>query len=442
MKKGFTRQDFAEKLKKAVYEISINVIEQEAIISNLSKRGYELGYISSVLEGNVVFDSLDLMDLGVFALEIHKITGDNLINPKRYFEDIELDRITRHKTELEQDVLKYPVVFEDVRRVAHNIWSVIVPAEFIAKLGRSNMLNYEFKTQREPKTIETKDGIILTPSINPKSVIEIADEILKKTFKPNTLTFNIPFKDSDNFKYDENSKKWVLIDGKMDILDGYHRYLSIVAATRIQFTGYNFELRLTNFDEDEANDFIVQEDKRNPISKEYIKSIDNSSLITQIITKLNQSNKSELRGKITTDKTSIVRGFSLVRFDTMYKSIDKLWSPRTINEANTISDYLKDFYNILVDLYPDEFKFKIAESRRNSQINNEKMFIIYNIIAKRLKGNNSELKLIIDNINFEDEQIKEFMGVSHSMGMNKFNRYFKMANEIAEVNLNVKQTLQ
>ena len=72
MKKGFTRQDFAEKIKKAVYEISINTVEQETIINNLSQRGYELGYISSVLEGNVVFDSLDLMDLGVFALEIHR----------------------------------------------------------------------------------------------------------------------------------------------------------------------------------------------------------------------------------------------------------------------------------------------------------------------------------------------------------------------------------
>ena len=441
MKKGFTRQDFAEKLKKAVYEISINTVEQETIINNLSKRGYELGYISSVLEGNVVFDSLDLMDLGVFALEIHKISGDNLINPKRYFEDIELDRITNYRVELQQDVLKYPVVFEDVRRVAHNIWSVIVPAEFIAQLGRSNMLNYEFKTQREPKTIEAKDGIILTPSINPKSVMEITDEILKKTFKPNTLTFNVPFQDSDNFKYDENTKKWMLIDGKMDILDGYHRYLSIVAATRIQETGYNFELRLTNFDEDEANDFIVQEDKRNPISKEYIKSIDNSSLITQIITKLNQSNKSELRGRITTDKVSIVKGFSLVRFDTMYKSVNKLWNPRTINEANTISNYLRDFYNILVDLYPDEFKFRIAESRKNSQINNEKMFVIYNIIAKKLENDNNwknELKFIIDGINFEDKQMKEFLGVSHSIAMSKFNRYFKMASDIVEVNLNVK----
>jgi len=444
MKKGFTKQDFAEKLKKAVYEISINTVEQETIINNLSRRGYELGYISSVLEGNVVFDSLDLMDLGVFALEIHKITDDNLINPKKYFEDIELERITGYKIGLEQDVLKYPVVFEDVRRVAHNIWHVIVSAEFIAQLGRSNMLNYEFKTQREPKTIETKDGIILTPSINPKSVIEITDEILKKTFKPNTLTFNIPFKDSNNFKYDENTKKWTLIDGKMDILDGYHRYLSIIAATRIQETGYNFELRLTNFDEDEANDFIVQEDKRNPISKEYIKSIDSSSLITQIVTRLNQSNKSELRGKIATDKVSILKGFSLVRFDTMYKSINKLWSPRTINEANMISNHLRDFYNILVDLYPDEFKFKITESRRSSQINNEKMFVVYNIIAKKLEddGNwESELKSIIDNIDFEDEQMKEFLEVSHSVAMNKFNRYFKMANDIVEVKLNVRQTL-
>ena len=109
-----------------------------------------------------------------------------------------------------------------------------------------------------------------------------------------------------------------------------------------------------------------------------------------------------------------------------------------------ISNHLRDFYNILVDLYPDEFKFKITESRRSSQINNEKMFVVYNIIAKKLEddGNwESELKSIIDNIDFEDEQMKEFLEVSHSVAMNKFNRYFKMANDIVEVKLNVRQTL-
>lgn len=442
MKGNYTKQYLAEKLKKAIYEIDIDTRTQEDLINKLSKKGFDRGYVSAVLEVNhVIFDELSLIEIGVFALEIFKISGVDYINPEKYLEDIELEKVQNYKIEFKQDVFDYPVVFEDVRQVSDGIWTVVVTADFIAKLGRSNMLNYEFETQREAKTIETDDGIILTPTVNTQSVVEIEDEILTNNFIPNTLTFNIPLKDRDNFKYDDNIKRWILLKGKLNIIDGYHRYLGITSATRKQKLNYNFELRLTNFNDDKAKKFIVQEDKKNPISKEYIKSIDNSDLITQIISQLNQSNRSELNGKITTDKSTIRQGYALVSFNLMHKTMKNLWNPVTIPEADDVFDYLRGFFNKLVDLYRDEFKFKIQESKKLNSLNDEKMFIVYTIIAKKLEENDNwrkDLETIMKNIDFNNDKLQEYLSVAPRIIDRKFNRYFKMANDIVEVIINVK----
>ena len=308
MKLNYTIEIFRERLKKAIYESSINSRTQEEVINKIAERGYELGFISGIFEGNVALDSLSLMDIGVFALEIFNITDIGYINPSVYLEDIELERVQHYKIDDTQDLFEYPVVFEHARQIAPDIWTVAVPIQFISKLGRSNMLNYEFDTQREAKTIETDEGIILTPTVNSQSVVEIKNEIVEGNLIPTILTFNIPLVESENFKYDKKLNRWILLKGKLNIIDGYHRYLGIIAAIRErEKIEFNFEIRLTNFDNDKARKFIVQEDKRNPISKEYIKSIDDADLSTQLINRLNQNNQSELKGKITTDNTTIDR---------------------------------------------------------------------------------------------------------------------------------------
>lgn len=436
MKLNYTIQDLRDSLKKAIYESTVNSKDQHEIIAQISKRGYELGFISGVLEGNVLLDSLSLVDLGVFALEIYKISSLGYINPEIFLTDVEMDMIKKYKKDKGSVSLEYPVVFENVRQISYDMWSAIIPAKLIASLGNSNMLNYEFDTQREARVIETDEGIILTPTINTKSVNEIKERLLTGTFIQDELTFNLPYENRDNFKWDATNNRWILLNGKLNIIDGYHRYLAITAALREKNIDYNFEVRLTNFDDDKARRFIVQKDKQNPIDKEYIKSIDESDYVTQIINQLNQNSRSDLRGKITTDRKTIYDGYSLVTFDILYKSIEKLWQPKSIGEVDNITDYLRTFYNRLMYLYPDDFSLKIRSSSKDNSLANEKMFIVYTVMAKKLENNNEwkeELKDIMKKIDINNETIKEFISTPISIVSRRFNSHFKTASNIAEV---------
>lgn len=439
MKLNYTIENFREKLKKAIYESSINSSIQEDIINKLAKRGYNLGIISGVFEGNVALDSLSMLDVGVFALEIYNIANIGYINPTIYLTDIELEKVKEYKKGDNQDLLEYPIVFDDVRQVAPDIWTIVIPVQLIAKLGRSNMLNYEFETQREAKAIKTDDGIILTPTVNSQSIIEIKDEIIEGTLIPTILTFNVPLRESENFKYDRKLNKWILLSGKLNIIDGYHRYLGINAALREKDIDLNFEIRLTNFDTDKAKKFIVQEDKRNPISKEYIKSIDDTDLSTQLINRLNQNSKSELKGKITTDNTTINSGLALVSFEIMYLTIKKLWKLVTIDDSDSLFEYLRMFFNKLVGLYPEELKTNIQEYKKVSFINDERMFVLYLVLAKELEGNENwrnELESIMKKLEEDTALLDSYLANPSSIIKQRFNKHFKMANDIVEVLVN------
>lgn len=434
MKLNYDKEQFSDKLKKAIYEAGINSRIQEEITDKIAKRGYRRGFISGVFEGNVILsDELSLTDLGVFALEIYNATDIKYINPNIYLEEIEMERVINHKVTIEQDVFEYPVVFEDVRYVSSDMCTVVLSSQFIAKLGRSNMLNYEFETQRDAKIIETERGIIQTPNINPQSIIEITEELITDDFIPNTLTFNMPLRNSDNFKYDIKNKKWILLKGKLNIIDGYHRYRGIIAALGKKNINYNFEVRLANFDEDKARKFIVQEDKRNPILKEYIKSIDNADLITQIINQLNQNNRSELKGKITTDRATIQSGYALVSFETMYKTIEKLWKPITIDEVDELFEYLRMYFNKLVNIYKEELKVNIGVK---NIINDERMFVIYLIIAKKIQFKDNwreELERAMSKLELSNNLVEEYLKVTPSEMLRRFNRHYSIAENIVEV---------
>lgn len=303
------------------------------------------------------------------------------------------------------------------------------------------MLNYDFDTQREATTAQVNNSIILTPTINPQSIIEIADELVAGTFIPNTLTFNIPLENRDNFKYDRKLKRWILLSGKLNIIDGYHRYRGTITALREKDIDYNFEVRLTNFNRDKARRFIVQEDKRNPINKEYIKSIDDSDLITQIINQLNESNRSELRGKITSDSKTISSGLSLVSFEIMHKTTKQLWNPITIDDSDELFDYLRVFFNRLIGLYPKELKTDIQGYKGRNNINDEKMFVIYLMIAKQIQNEEDwrgMLKKIMIRIENNEEILTEYLAIPLSRLKHR-NQHVKIAtNIITEVTKNGK----
>lgn len=433
MKRGITREKLQNEIKKAIYSLDNNNIQEE-IIDKIVERGYPRGHIADIMEGNALLEPLSLLDLGVIADTIYKIGDISTIAPDLYFEDAEIERIKIHKIRAEKED-KDLLIFEDARQVMHDIWTVVVPSQKIAELYRENAVGYDFETQRDPKFIKTEDVIIKVANVNWIAVEEIKNLLIQSLFIPNTITFNVPIEDAECIKFDRNKKRLIITDKVLKILDGFHRSLGIIAALREVDLDYNFEMRITCFNTDKARQFIVQEDKRNPINKEYIRSIDETDRVTVVVNNLNQDNKSELKGMITTDKSLITSGKALVGFDTMHDVIERLWKLNTLVDSNKLTEYLKDFFNELVAVYPEEMKVHIKESRRFSYINYESMFVLYLVLAKKLDGNHewvNQLHNILLKINLPNEKIEEFANTPPSTIKNTINKYIEIAEKIIE----------
>lgn len=431
MKLGITRDRFEDQVRRGIYEAAKNRNTQEKIINKLANKGYKIADISDIFEENIKLTTLSLMDLGVIASVLYDELDLSYVDPKLYLTDVELEQVQRYEIKTTNNKVKFPIVFEDCLQTASDMWITKLNVREIARLFRGNVVRYNFEMQREPRQVWSGDSIILAPDVVWSAVEEIEDELINGTFIPNTITLNI--RDAES-KYDNKRQRLILINGKLDIIDGFHRSLAIIGALRKKNISYTFEVRFTNFNKDKARRFIVQEDKRNPISKEYLQSIDETDLITGIVNSLNEDSKSELRGLITTDADTIREGYSLVSFEMMYEAINELWKPVTIKEAEQISEYLKDFFNKLVFLYPNELKLHIKESRKHNQINDERMFPLYLVLAKLLEESQKrdfELEDIISKIANTDE-FKDYIKTTPSVIKRRMKHHIEKVMKITE----------
>lgn len=384
MKRGVTRQDFQNEIKKAIFSIGDREDVRETARA-INEKGYGIGYATDIMEGNALLETLSLTELGVVAKAIYENTDIKTTRLDRFLEPAEIEVIQAHKKTSGTDEPD-AIVFEDVVQVSHDIWSTVVPASVIANLYRSNSIGYDFEAQREPTYLDS-EGIIPTPTVNWVAVEEIKDELVDGTFIPNTITFNVSPKHADSIKFDRKRSRLVITDKVLNILDGFHRSLGIVGAMReVGDLQYNFEVRITNFNVNKARQFIVQEDKRNPISKAYIKSIDEADEITVVVNQLNENTRSALRTLITPNHKLVLDGRALVTFDIIYSTIDALWDIPNFSEGDRLTNYLRQFFNELVSIYPEALRDNIYNERQKNSIGNEQTFVAYLTIAKELEG--------------------------------------------------------
>lgn len=400
MKKGITRQYFQEQIQKAVL-IAVDDEVKEDIVKDLKKKGYDTGLTTSVLANNHALDTLSMIDLGVFSQQIYEKTHLPMIKPTNFLEEAEIDAVKKHKREVADVDMSDLLVFENVTQLSKDMWTTVVPIQRISALYNNMAVSYDFKTQRQAKHVVLREGIIQTPDVNRSSVEEIRDKLLEYSFVPNTITFNVPIEDGNKIKFDKSKERLTIEDKVLTILDGFHRSLGIIAALQNNpQLEYNFIIVITNFTVDKARQFIVQEDKRNPISKAYLKSIDESDEYTTVVNILNEDSKSELRGKITTNHSLVASGDALVTFEFLHAIIKELWEINSFYDAETVSDFLRSFFNHLISIFP-------LNSREAEDMYKERMFVVYLIIAKRLydKDNNYQnydLEEIISSINSKD----------------------------------------
>lgn len=163
-----------------------------------------------------------------------------------------------------------------------------ITVEELMRLRDLQLLNYNPQAQRPMQTKEFNGEVMLVPTLNASAVRAIKESYLNKTYIPNTLTLNIPIEDS--FEYDESENELIVYKLEhFDILDGYHRFRALSDIYNLDETfDYSMELRIVSFSDEEARQFIYQEDQKTKMRRIDSESYNQNNFANQIIQELNK----------------------------------------------------------------------------------------------------------------------------------------------------------
>ncbi len=205
------------------------------------------------------------------------------------------------------------------------------------------------------------------------------------------------YSDDGTRKVMDNVGDLIFEDGTLNLIDGAHRLKAAENALLVNPSlDKNFILVITNFDVNRANDYIRQKDKRNPINREYLETKDITNLSNDVVRGINESSTCDIKGKIVSDEFLLKETEGLTLFSIMAKTIDSLWELETRRDVRELTNYLVDFFNELVGLYPNELKNNITSGRQDSFINHRNMFIYYLVIAKEIQGKYNWEEILLD----------------------------------------------
>jgi len=233
----------------------------------------------------------DLSEYNDFVLYIiTSIVAESKIKQYYTTKEIKMYSNSKYKVDKIKKDLHLPM-FE----VTNDQWIGANSAKFLMQLRDAQRIIYNADTQRALQVVVRGGKEIYKPSVNYKSVQEIADAYSKGEFIPNTISLNIDLDDEDmELIYDDETKTLTIKNfTHFDIFDGYHRYLAmgINYDTNHKFD-YPIELRITNFSISKAKRFIYQEDHKTKMQRIAAATYNTSDYGNLVIDKLNNGDSS------------------------------------------------------------------------------------------------------------------------------------------------------
>jgi len=393
-----------EKLEEKLNIVLEEIYRDKNIITKVTDELLSKGIFSvkKILDKRVPLKVLDEKLLGLLTLEIYKHTQKELIKPSLFFTETEIKESSVYELKSNNKSSNgYPIVLKNVNKLYDDHYTTTLTIKELVELYRNTMIIYNYETQRNTRI---KSNGMEEINVNPISVEEIKNAILTGKFISNTVTLNLFQDGEDVFEYSDETNKIKIIAGELNIVDGFHRSLGMIAAYR-ENPNLDFitEIRFTNFNIDKARRLIVQEDKQNKIDKKYIKSLNTENLENIVVKRINESDESELQGKITTNAKLITLNKALVLQDIMSNAIKYNFEFKAKRDVDVVSKYLIEFFNELIGIYHKEFVDELESYKKISVINNPNIFAGYIALAKKIQNNKNwkeELETTMKKIDF------------------------------------------
>lgn len=262
-------------------------------------------------------------------------------------------------SEYEVNKIKFPLVFKMVQ-VANDQWIGKITVDTLMKLRQAQLINYNANAQRSMQRIVKGDKESYKITLNQKAVAGISKSFEDGTFIPNTVTLNIPMETEHDFYYDEDQCSLVIKSLEhFDITDAFHRY---IAASQIKDLNKDFdypmELRIVNFTEDKAKQFIWQEDQKTQMRKIDSKSMNMNNPANIVVTRLNENIRCNLKGLISRNEGIVPFGELAELVDYFYfKGIGKEKERSVTIQA---VKELTDNFNMLTEYNTEYLEHKMS----------------------------------------------------------------------------------
>ena len=314
--------------------------EYKAIQGNMLKYNYLPGAVNSVARQSRPISDLKENELYWFLESIFKASNKNDLNPRDWFSSHEIQMHSGDTVVTEQ--VKYPIVFENVLKLTDDQWLCVVNEAFIKKLYGWQIINYNKNTQRQMKKRVANGQQSYQITLSRQKVNQITTAMLSNLYIPDELTLNISENNPDNdFEYKDGTI--ILKSGQMDIIDGYHRYYSIVdALLKNPEFKINMQIKICSFSEEKARRFIVQKDKQTPMKRSIISSYDVNEAARVLASRINEKSDCVLFGKMYSYNKDNVDYFAFINalgaYSDQYKS-----RMRLIEITNGISELFNEY---------------------------------------------------------------------------------------------------
>ena len=213
----------------------------------------------------------------------------------KYFTAEEIKALSNQKYVTE--TFELPLVFDNMVEIAPDQWIGKITAKELMRLKDSQVIKYNENTQRTLKRIVRGENRYYKIALNEKSVKEIKAALAQHSYISDDITLNMPVETTE-FEYVNGSIVIKELD-KLDIIDGYHRYIGISRLTlEDPDFDYPMELRLVSFPEEKAKQLIYQKDQKTKMRQIDSRAMNQYNPANIVVDQLNTDPSSNIQGMI------------------------------------------------------------------------------------------------------------------------------------------------
>ena len=254
---------------------------------------------------------------------------DNRVKLEDWFTDKEISTFSSET--IQRDKFKFPITIPAVQ-ITDDQWIGTCDCDFLMKLREAQKIYYNTNTQRTLQRIVKNGQESYRIMLNRTAVQEIKTAYDNETYIPDTISLNMP--DDTEFWYNAEKREIVIESlDHFDIIDGFHRYTAMCMEKDANPDfNYPMELRIVQYDEIKAKQFIWQQDQKTKMKKLDSESLNVSAPENIVAEKLNRNPMFNLHGELNRNggKIALQDFVNVVRF-LYFKGVKKEDERKLIN---------------------------------------------------------------------------------------------------------------